>query len=289
MNRIARVLLDNSADLLAGGFDKRDRDLEAVSDFFARMDSGAEEQVAYFPFNPDNPIYKRLKLRPRVVSGYVNSAASGDAVLIGAGAELVNEKGENCMNVSAEFLFGDDGRADIYLPIVTNVCVKPENRGRHIAAHYVNTLQNFLVYGKNPGNLRLRTNGDGNYYWAKWFDFDYTEKGAREYLPLYRAKFAAAFDGTPARKDIRRAVKVLRHPVEFRTIRLNLGAAEKEMEKLAMRNSLEWNGRCGLEEMIEGGVVRRRGTEILAEQGVRFDHPVDFQKIVARRLRARRR
>jgi hypothetical protein len=93
----------------------------------------------------------------------------------------------------------------------------------------------------------------------------------------------------PARKEVMRVVGGLWHPVEFRTIDLHLGGSEKEIEKLAMRNSLAWNGKCGLEEMSERSLVRRRGTEMLAARGVVFEHPADFQKTVARRLRARRR
>ncbi|MDR2268665.1 MAG: hypothetical protein LBD94_00600 [Rickettsiales bacterium] len=280
---MADILLGNAAPPALKFINMFPASTGKINRFFERIETGSDEQFAYFPFNPENPIYKKNGIRPeiKIITNSNNCEVSVLGVLLGSDNGIYLEVGIS--------MFWEKDRFEIYISHVSNENSAPENRYKNVAAHYINTLQNFLIYSKNPNRLSLRAADQGKHYWAKWFDFNYVDAGLEEYLSKYRKKFSKAMNLTfgCSAKLAKRVVKDLSKPIQFRNVNRMIGGNDDRIGIAAMEQSLSWDGKCGLEEMISDNPIRREGMDILKSRGIKFEHPIDFQKLIRKKLKTR--
>jgi len=280
---MTRILIDNAVTDIGANLGFRQMDK-----LFADIDSGMDEQAAYFPFNPKNPIYRAHGIYPIVTAAALPGGGSCGMCIVNG---YLANGGNNVLNIEVLFTIGaGGGRMNILVCEVNNKDADKESKYTSAGARFMNTLQNFLIFSANPGRITLYASDQGTYYWANWFDFE--KNGDCAFLNGYREKFADVLgrhkvDGynIPPRAEILRAVSGFRHPIQFKTVGDALGLSEKignkHIGQIGMYKAWGWDGQCGPCEMDERSVVRQKGLEYLAARGVRLDYPPAFRKRLA--------
>ena len=275
MNRLAKILHKSDAYIIT----TRDKAAN-VDRIMDRIDSDRPEMLAYHPFNPENPIYKARGIVP-----VLDGIKVWPNFLTACG--WLNGDGRRYLNIDVAFSIEDDERLEIHLRNVDNDFVEHENKNKHIAAYFINTLQNFVAYSENPGGLFVSAGIQGRSFWSRWFDFSHS--GAENYPNKeYREAFAAAVAEKHAELSydgVLNAVAGLRYPVQFRQVHKILGHDNDKIGRAGMQGGKCWRGECGLEEMSEEHPIRQMGTAMLEESGVQFEHPADFQRVIKEKLK----
>jgi hypothetical protein len=74
-------------------------------------------------------------------------------------------------------------------------------------------------------------------------------------------------------------------PLDFRCVNEQLGVGDTEIGKKCMKKiKINWNGKCGLQEMSETSPIWEKSKYELLSRGIRPEYPDDFQKVIAAKL-----
>lgn len=284
MNRIAETLLD-----LASASPEQTiytKDYKYISDIFTQLDSGADEQLAYFPLNPNNPIYKKNGIVPSVKTASVSNRIECDSGSVYIDGSLNNSDNDILLRFLLYFYLDENKKMNTYIATVTNQQALPGHKNKGTAARLINALQIFTVYSSNPGKLHLLTDKDGRYYWSKWFDFnydaDYRDRFVKTYAKCFEASlYGMGYHGT----RVHNIVSNFQTPLDFRCVNEQLGVSNTNIGRTCMKHvNINWSGKCGLQEMSETGPIWEKSKHALLSRGIRPEYPDDFQKVVARKL-----
>lgn len=281
MNRLASILCNVATPDATRHDNAGNRAL--IKQFLALIETGSEEQRAYFPFNPVNPIYITHNICPIV--DYIEIIPQHRLMCIFG--MLADKSGKKYLDIIQSIKILGDDRLELYVISMSNEDkVSATNKNKNAAAYYINSLQNFLVYSKNPYRIALRTSRNGNHYWAKWFDFDCQIEYFDDWMKAYRESFAESLHTTSGCKidKARYLIRKLEKPIQFRYVGKAIDIDYDVIGRNAMKSAITWHGKCGLAEMSENSIIRQSGMKILNLHGIIFEHPADFQRIIAKQL-----